>query len=73
MPELPRRAMRFDEKFQLLDPAGEPVAHMRYMIIKGGGGRIEGITDGAGMIPLQQSFSSEKLSITILGKVREND
>lgn len=68
-PELPRGTMCFDEKFQLVDPTGEPVGNVRYAIIKEDGGRIEGVTDKVGMIPLQQGFSPEKLRILILGKV----
>jgi type VI secretion system secreted protein VgrG len=68
-PELPRGFMRFDEKFQLVDSAGAAVANMRYSIIKEDGGKVEGVTDDDGMIPLQQSFSSEKIRIVILGKV----
>jgi type VI secretion system secreted protein VgrG len=70
-PTLPRGGMRFDEKFQLLDPSGDPVKNMRYAITKEGGGKIEGATDDNGMIPLQQGFSPEKLVITILGRVRK--
>ena len=70
MPVLPSGTLKFDEKFQLLDPAGDPVKDMRYVILKEGGGRIEGITDGEGMIPLQQGFSPENLKIQILGKVK---
>ncbi|MCC2970954.1 type VI secretion system Vgr family protein [Massilia sp. IC2-476] len=69
-PELPRGTMRFDDKFQLVDPAGDPVKNVRYAIIKEDGGKVEGITDEAGMIPLQQAFHSEKLRIVILGKVK---
>jgi uncharacterized protein (DUF2345 family) len=61
--------MQFDEKFQLLDPAGDPLRNMRYLITKEGGGKIEGVTDDEGMIPLQQGFSPDKLLITILGRV----
>jgi type VI secretion system secreted protein VgrG len=70
-PALPRGGMQFDEKFQLLDPAGDPVKNMRYSITKEGGGKIEGVTDDDGMIPLQQGFSPEKLLITILGRIRK--
>jgi type VI secretion system secreted protein VgrG len=70
MPQLPRGTMRFDEKFQLLDPAGDPVRNMRYAITKANGARIEGVTDASGMIPLQQGFSPEDLKIQILGKLK---
>jgi uncharacterized protein (DUF2345 family) len=70
MPTLPRGTMRFDEKFQLVDPSGDPVSNMRYSITKEDGGKMEGVTDANGMIPLQQGFSPEKLLITILGRVK---
>lgn len=69
MPVLPRGAMAFDEKFQLLDPAGDPVKNMRYVILKDDGGRTEGVTDAEGHIPLQQGFRPEDLKIVILGAV----
>ncbi|WP_394778285.1 DUF2345 domain-containing protein, partial [Undibacterium sp.] len=69
MPVLPRGTMKFDEKFQLLDAGGDPVSNMRYVITKDGGGKIEGVTDGQGMIPLQQGFSPENMQIKVLGKV----
>ncbi|MFZ6648933.1 type VI secretion system Vgr family protein [Undibacterium sp. TJN25] len=69
MPVLPRGTMKFDEKFQLLDAGGDPVSNMRYVIMKDGGGKIEGVTDGQGMIPLQQGFSPENMQIKVLGKV----
>jgi type VI secretion system secreted protein VgrG len=70
MPTLPRGTMAYDEKFQLIDTSGEPIRNMRYAIIKQNGSRLEGITDENGMIPLQQGFSSEKLEIHMLGKVK---
>jgi uncharacterized protein (DUF2345 family) len=60
--------MKFDEKFQLLDPAGDPIRNMRYSITREDGGKIEGVTDAEGMIALQQGFSPEELLITILGR-----
>lgn len=68
-PVLPRGALSFDEKFQLLDPAGDPVRNMRYAITRENGGRVEGITDDDGFIALQQGFSAEAVIITILGRV----
>jgi type VI secretion system secreted protein VgrG len=68
-PTLPRGSMRFDEKFQLLDPVGDPIKNMRYSITKEDGGKIEGVTDEEGMIPLQQGFAPEKIVIRILGRI----
>jgi uncharacterized protein (DUF2345 family) len=70
-PALPRGTMKFDEKFQLVDPSGDPVKHMRYSITREDGGRVEGVTDENGMIALQQGFTPEKLLITILGRLRK--
>jgi type VI secretion system secreted protein VgrG len=70
MPTLPRGVMQFDEKFKLVDPAGDPVKNMRYSITREDGGEIEGVTNEDGMIPLQQGFSPERLVITILGRVK---
>ncbi|NVM79409.1 type VI secretion system VgrG family protein, partial [Duganella sp. SG902] len=67
MPSLPRGTLAFDEKFQLLDSAGDPIKNMRYAILKDDGGRIEGVTDGEGRIPLQSGFRPENLQIVILG------
>jgi type VI secretion system secreted protein VgrG len=72
MPVLPRGTMQFDEKFQLVDPAGDPIANVQYSITKEGGGRISGISDAQGMIPLQHGFSPENLKIQILGVVKKN-
>jgi type VI secretion system secreted protein VgrG len=68
-PTLPRGVMQFDEQFQLVDPAGDPVKNTRYAITKPDGGKVEGVTDQNGMIPLQQGFSADKLLITVLGRV----
>jgi uncharacterized protein (DUF2345 family) len=68
-PTLPRGQLQFDEKFQLVDPAGDPLKNVRYSITKEDGGKIEGVTNEEGMIPLQQAFASEKLVITILGRI----
>jgi type VI secretion system secreted protein VgrG len=70
MPTLPRGAMKFDEKFQIVDPSGQPMASMRYAIIRENGVRTEGVSDSEGMIPLQQSFVMERLKIEILGKYK---
>jgi uncharacterized protein (DUF2345 family) len=70
-PVLPRGTMKFDDKFQLVDPAGDPIKNMRYSITKEGGGRMEGTTDEEGMIALQQGFSPEQIRITILGRMRK--
>jgi uncharacterized protein (DUF2345 family) len=69
-PALPRGTMKFDEKFQLVDAAGDPVKNMRYSIKREGGGTVEGVTDEQGMITLQQGFSPEGISIEVLGRLR---
>ena len=71
LPTLPRSTMHFDEKFQVLDSAGDPIKNMRYSIRKQEGGKVEGVTDENGNISLQQGFSPEKIIITLLGRVPE--
>jgi type VI secretion system VgrG family protein len=70
MPVLQRGTLAFDEKFQLLDPSGDPIKNMRYAIMKEDGARIEGVTDGEGRIPLQQGFRPENIQIVILGMLK---
>jgi uncharacterized protein (DUF2345 family) len=69
IPTLPRGTLKFDENFQLVDPAGDPLRNVRYSITKESGGVIEGITDAEGMIPLQHAFAPENVVITILGRI----
>jgi type VI secretion system secreted protein VgrG len=71
MPTLSRGALAYDEKSQLLDTAGDPIANMRYAIVKEIGGHIEGITDAEGNIQLVQGFAAEHLKIEILGIVKQ--
>jgi uncharacterized protein (DUF2345 family) len=68
LPTLPRGVLKFDEKFLLTDPSGDPLRNVRYSIAKEDGGVIEGVTDVDGMIPLQQAFGPERLLITIFGR-----
>ncbi|HBI71533.1 MAG TPA: type VI secretion system tip protein VgrG [Massilia sp.] len=65
-PILPRGSMKFDEKFQLVDPSGEPIKNARYSIVRGDGAKVEGVTDKDGMLALQQGFSAELVVITVL-------
>lgn len=69
LPEMPRESMLFDEKFQLTDTVGDPLANMRLEIIKPDGTKTPVVTDAQGMIPLQQGFNIEKLSIRVLGRI----
>jgi len=69
LPEMPRESMLFDEKFQLTDTVGDPLANMRLEIIKPDGTKTPVFTDAQGMIPLQQGFNIEKLTIRVLGRI----
>ena len=64
--------MRFDDKFQLLDPSGEPLARVRYELVRDDGTRTEGVSDANGLIPLQQGFSADQLKIRVLGRVKKS-
>lgn len=70
LPELPRHTMRFDEKFQLTDEAGDALENMRIELIKPDGTAIQVVSDAQGMVPLQQGFGSDRVKIRILGRVR---
>jgi uncharacterized protein involved in type VI secretion and phage assembly/uncharacterized protein (DUF2345 family) len=70
LPSLPRGILKFDEKFLLTDPAGDPLKNVRYSITKEDGGIIEGVTDADGTIPLQQAFGPERLLIKIYGRIK---
>ena len=69
----PKGRLAFDEPFQLLDPAGDPIAHMRYEMTKPNGVKIQGVTDAQGNVPLQQGFSSEQLKLKLLGRVKKGE
>ena len=70
LPTLPRSSMKFDEKFQLIDEAGDPLKRMRVELTTSDGRSTQVVTDEQGMIPLQQSFSAQRMTIRILGRVR---
>ena len=61
--------MSFDEKFQLVDHAGDPLKNMRIQITKANGAVQELVTDSAGKLPLQQGFGMDQLKIRVLGRV----
>ena len=69
----PKGRLAFDEPFQLLDPAGDPIAHMRYEMTKPNGVKIQGVTDAQGNVPLQQGFSPEQLKFKLLGRVKKGE
>ena len=71
LPALPRSSMKFDEKFQLTDEAGDPLPHMRVRLIKPDGTTLDVVTDASGQLPLHQGFHMEQLKIQVLGRVRE--
>ncbi len=69
LPVMPTSSTQYNERFELLNVAGEPVKNIRYRVEKEDGGYVEGVTDDQGRISLQQGFSPEKVVITILGRV----
>jgi uncharacterized protein (DUF2345 family) len=71
LPEMPRESMLFDEKFQLTDNVGDPLANMRLEIVKPDGTKTPVVTDSQGMIPLQQGFNVEQLTIRVLGRISQ--
>jgi len=57
---------RFNEGFELRDPAGELIADMPYKLTRADGAVIRGVTDAKGRIPVQQGLGLERLVIEIL-------
>jgi len=70
-PVMPSSSTQYDERFELLSEAGDPVPNMRYRIEKGDGGYVEGVTDDQGRLIVQQGFSPDKMLITILGRAEK--
>ena len=68
MPEMPRSTMKFDEKFQLVDGAGDPLKGFRVELIKPDGTKIQAVSDSNGMLPLQQGFGPEQLKIRVISR-----
>jgi type VI secretion system secreted protein VgrG len=68
LPELPRHSMRFDEKFQLVDGAGDPLKNFRVEITKPNGTVTQVVSDANGMLPMQQGFGPESLKIRVLSR-----
>lgn len=71
LPAMPKGTMTFDEKFQLTDAVGDPVANMRYELIKPDGSKVQGVSDASGNVPLVGAFSPDQLKIKLLGKVKK--
>ncbi|MFT3721053.1 DUF2345 domain-containing protein [Pseudorhodoferax sp.] len=69
--ELPRSMMRFDEKFQLIDEVGDPIANMRIEIIRPDGTVVPAVSDAQGILPLQQGFDRTRLQIRVVGRISE--
>jgi type VI secretion system secreted protein VgrG len=66
----PHNMMNFNDRFQLLDPAGDPIANMQCEITKEDGSKLMGVTDSSGHLALIPGVSPTKLQIKVVGKVR---
>ena len=71
MSPFPRGNFKYDEKFQLIDPAGTPLPNMRYELTRKDGTRMEGVSDAQAMIPLQEGFHPENIKIKLLGRAKK--
>lgn len=67
-PVMPSSLSQYEERFELLNEAGEPVPNMRYRIERSDGGYVEGVTDQEGQLIVQQGFSPDKILIKLLGR-----
>jgi len=57
---------KFDEGFELRDPAGDLIRNMPYKLTRADGAIIRGITDADGRIPVQKGLGLERVVIEIL-------
>jgi uncharacterized protein (DUF2345 family) len=57
---------RFDDRYQLVDPAGQALAHRRWTASRADGSTLSGTSDAQGYIDLQRSDVSETLSFEFL-------
>ncbi|WP_197038389.1 PAAR domain-containing protein [Billgrantia saliphila] len=63
--ELPKR---YNERFRLVDAAGDPVSDMEYLIVRENGERISGVSDAQGLTHLVPDHDKpEKLKVYIKG------
>jgi uncharacterized protein (DUF2345 family) len=61
----------FDEAFQFVDWAGDPIGHVRYEILKSDGSRESGVADAQGKIPRLKDDQPLTLKVRFLGIARQ--
>src|SRR5690606_14175424 len=57
---------KFDERFELRDPAGDVIPNMPYKLTRADGAIIHGVTGADGRIPVQKGMGLERVLIEIL-------
>src|SRR5690606_36528295 len=57
---------KFDEGFELRDPAGDLIANMPYKLTRAAGAVINGVTGSDGRIPVQKGMGMERVLIEVL-------
>jgi hypothetical protein len=62
-----QRHPEFDEAFQFVDLAGEPIAYVRYEILRRGRARTKGEADDKGRFPREKDDMRLGLSIFFIG------
>ncbi|CAD5372901.1 hypothetical protein RA210_U240048 [Rubrivivax sp. A210] len=60
----------FDEQFQFVDHAGEPLGPARYEVLKSDGSRLSGVSDDQGRLPRVDDASPLVVRVRFLGLVR---
>jgi type VI secretion system VgrG family protein len=58
---------KFNDKFRVTYPNGDPVKNHRYELTRADGARIQGVTDAEGHISLQKDASMAGVAIKMLG------
>jgi uncharacterized protein (DUF2345 family) len=60
----------FNEAFQFVDWAGEPIGKVRYEVLKSDGSRDSGVTDAQGRIPRIKDPKPLSVKVRFLGLVQ---
>jgi uncharacterized protein (DUF2345 family) len=65
-PEHPKPP-EFDEAFQFVDWAGDPIPKLRYEILRADGTRAQGVTDSHGKVPRDKNDKPLGVTVRFLG------
>ncbi|UQZ91366.1 type VI secretion system tip protein VgrG (plasmid) [Deltaproteobacteria bacterium Smac51] len=72
LPELPQGTAQFNDDYRVINKiSGQPIADMKYEIVRENRAVISGVTGEDGAIPLQEGLNPESVKIRLLGLVEK--